>query len=203
MAPRLNLLSTSRALTIRSRPQIFHEALRQSTINSPIARFSSHKDSEQPPQESNAEAIPSISEETAAIDKIKGTQPPELDQGTPVQDIIKRDKEAQKTAPKVIKDELKAQEAANGGKRSFSTTSKYDQDMAEGNLSAIQEDSLLSMLPEIWEEQPLTPLRPEQTLPNRYPAILEQFVNLIMQHGKKARAQTVRITRYNRFFTFY
>jgi small subunit ribosomal protein S7 len=193
MAPRLNLLSTSRTLTFRSRPRIIHESLHQSSIRPLAARFSSQKDAE-PPKDPSTETLPSISEETAAIDKIKGTQAPELDQGTPVQDIIKRDKEAQKTAPKVIKDELKAQEAANGGKRSFSTTSKYDQDMADGNLSAIQEDSLLSMLPEIWEEPPLTPLRPEQTLPNRYPAILEQFVNLIMQHGKKARAQTVSIT---------
>jgi len=192
MAPRLNLLSTSRTLTFRFRPHIFHESLRQSPTKPLIARYSSGKD-EETPSPSNTDSLPSISEETAAIDKIKGTQAPELEQGTPVQDIIKEDKEAQKTAPKVIKDELKKQEAANGGKRSFSTTSKYEQDLADGSLSAVQEDSLLSMLPEIWEEPPLAPLRPEQTLPSRYPAILEQFVNLIMQHGNKARAQTVSL----------
>jgi hypothetical protein len=38
----------------------------------------------------------------------------------------------------------------------------------------------------------LGPLRAEDTFSRRYPAIVEQFVGLIMRHGKKAQAQRVR-----------
>lgn len=47
-----------------------------------------------------------VSEEAAKMAKITGGTGPDLSQGTPVQEILKADPEAQKTAPQVMKDSI-------------------------------------------------------------------------------------------------
>jgi hypothetical protein len=140
------------------------------------------------------------------MDKARGQAGPDLTQGTPIQEVVKDDPEAQKHLPKVMKDELKKSGSA-GGKRSFSTFARRrDLELAGANkemqslivasggqsIDAIaQDDSSITLESEV---EPLPALRPEDVFTRRYPAIIEQLVGLMMQHGKKAVAQKVRIT---------
>lgn len=48
-----------------------------------------------------------VSEEAAKMAKITGGEGPDLEQGTPVQELLRDDPEAQKHAPQVLKDSLK------------------------------------------------------------------------------------------------
>jgi small subunit ribosomal protein S7 len=140
----------------------------------------------------NTETLPSISEEAEALNKIRGEEPPDLEVGTPVEEVLKRDKDALENAPKDIKDAIKK---TNGtGKRSFSTTSSKRAELVNtpDDSSDILMTKTLPTLPEEWEAEPLPSLKPEDTLVGRYPAILEQFTGLIMRHGKKGVAQQVR-----------
>ncbi|KAB8336828.1 hypothetical protein FH972_021137 [Carpinus fangiana] len=65
-----------------------------------------------------ADAAPHVSEEAAALAKSMGGQAPEMEQGTPVGEAVKKDAKFQETLPKVMQDALKQQ------KRKFSTTAR-------------------------------------------------------------------------------
>ncbi|KAK5113840.1 hypothetical protein LTR62_003224 [Meristemomyces frigidus] len=70
-----------------------------------------------------------VSEEEAKTNKIMGKEGPDMEVGTPVQEILAEEKDAQKTAPQVIKDDIKTgsqgiENAKPSGRRSFSTSTR-------------------------------------------------------------------------------
>jgi len=76
-----------------------------------------------------------ISEEAAKIEKIRGGSGPDLEMGTPVQELLAEDKDAQKKAPQVLKDSIKAGAVPPkpSQSRSFSTYARRNQELSEHN----------------------------------------------------------------------
>jgi small subunit ribosomal protein S7 len=185
MAARFNLLTNPRILVFRPRIRVRNELFNRPTN---VARFSSKTDGAQSAG-TNTDPLPSVSEEAAATSKAKGERGPELQQGTPVQEMLKRDKEALENAPKVMKEDIKQQT----GKRSFSTMTSRRQDLVQASQNK-PADIIPSIPPSVSTEtkESLPPLKPQQTLVGRYPAIIEQFVGLIMRNGEKSVAQQVK-----------
>ena len=66
------------------------------------------------------EQLPHVSEEAAAMAKSTGEGGPSVEQGTPIQDVLKKDGEAYENLPKVMKDAMKG----TGQKRSFHTNAR-------------------------------------------------------------------------------
>jgi small subunit ribosomal protein S7 len=85
MPPRLNFFGASRSLAIRARPSI---ASRQPRILPVVSRrgFADEKDPN-PPTGPNEDVLGHVSEEAADMGRITGETEPDLDQGTPVQDV--------------------------------------------------------------------------------------------------------------------
>ncbi|EGD99093.1 30S ribosomal protein S7 [Trichophyton tonsurans CBS 112818] len=159
----------------------------------------------------NQDQLPHVSEEAAATAQIMGKKcgevgGPELEQGTPVADILKRDKEALKNMPKVLRDEAAANQTGNGSKRSFSTSARLHQGEVKGNSpadpSAATVANMLAAsnrgesvdvekgIPEGFKYEPPTlPLPPNERFDRRYEPLVEQFTKLIMKHGKLSLAQ--------------
>lgn len=113
--------------------------------------------------------------------------------------MIKRDEDALKYAPQVVRDQIK-------GSRSFSTSAR--QYNVETNSSGTPEDGQLD--PSLLEvvsalkgdpdapkleglkfEMPEMPTGRSAHLRRRYDTVLEQFTKLLMRDGKLARAQKV------------
>ncbi|EHY57991.1 hypothetical protein HRR83_005148 [Exophiala dermatitidis] len=156
------------------------------------------------------DALPHITEETAAMDKILGETPPDIEQGTPVQEILKRDKEAQKNAPKVLKDSINAETNSSGkppGSRSFSTFSasrfgsRSFSTIARRNAEATAELVRFEDTRAVGLEYPdagfghkfplpdITKFPKTNHIKKRYDEVLEQVTRSIMRHGKLSRAQ--------------
>jgi len=203
MPPRLNMFASSRTLAHRTRLPV--------SINSPIARLSVSRsyasdqsgklpvseDQEHGPNMSNSEHV---SEEAAKMAQMTGGEGPDLTVGTPVQDILKEDKEAQKTAPQVLKDNLRTgQPPPKPGTRPFSTLARrQQQDMMSSNTPIPDEAVLnLSANSPASEIAPLYHKFPLPTLPipsrnhkdYRYEPIVDQVTNLMMRDGKLGVAQ--------------
>ncbi|KAJ5893802.1 hypothetical protein N7495_005493 [Penicillium taxi] len=210
MPPRLNLFAAHRAAS----------ALRQSTVSStarsiasplriqsvPVQkRWNSSKESKPEDQKlSTPDSIPSVSEEAAEmariLEKEKGCdgQPtaPELQQGSPVSEILQRDDKARKLMPKVMQDQLKASK----GFRSFSTSSRRSEEadtflMSDDASAAILADMVeqlnvkaLERSPGLKFDEPDVSSKP-QSFRKRYDDMQDQFTKMIMQDGKLARAQ--------------
>jgi len=89
MPPRLNLLSSGRSLAIRSRPAV--GAARQARFERSTAvqqwRGFAEQQSEKQPGGPNESGIGHVTEETIGIEDVKGGTKPDLEQGTPVQEV--------------------------------------------------------------------------------------------------------------------
>ncbi|GES61522.1 plasma membrane phosphate transporter Pho87 [Aspergillus terreus] len=148
--------------------------------------------------------LPHVSEEAAEMRKIMdkkcdGTAAsPELEQGTPIQEILRRDKEALKHAPKVMQDQMKGP----SGTRSFSTSTRRRQADLHGQNAGFDEQTaavVANMISHV--DQQAAELHPglkfeaPETLPKtenfrtRYDSLLEQFTKLLMRDGKLSKAQ--------------
>ena len=224
MAPRLNLFAANRAATV----------LRQSTSSVPRSvalpfRFqqsasvqqrwnSSKGDSKniQPDEQKfpTQDPLPSVTEEAAQTSQIMekekscdGTpSSPELEQGTPVEQILQRDEKARKHMPKIMQEQFK-----KGGSRSFSTSARSYQSEVEnvGNVEANDQMSaavLADMIGRLNEEAakaaeaipegykfepPEKPVTRAMNFRKRYDTMQDQFTKMLMQDGKLARAQKV------------
>ncbi|MCJ1445830.1 MAG: hypothetical protein MMC23_006335 [Stictis urceolatum] len=155
----------------------------------------------------NQEQLPHVSEEAAAISKTKGEQAPELEQGTPVQDILQRDPSSKDTAPEVLKDKNKSY--APNGSRSYSTSARKQMelshyppanesmdphfdlssmssalDMAENKQHALEETTGHTF------GLPGLPIGSRDHLKYRYDPVVQQVTMLLMKDGKLARAQS-------------
>ncbi|KAI4856735.1 ribosomal protein S7, partial [Aureobasidium sp. EXF-8846] len=200
----MSLFQTSRALAFR--PRAF------ATIQSPIAASWRRNYATDPKQSGgagpNMNQQEHISEEAAKIEKIRGGSGPDLEMGTPVQELLAEDKEAQKKAPQVLKDSIKAGAVPPkpSQSRSFSTYARRNQELSEHNDSPF-DDALIANTDFGMQELdgPATPVTaapvghkfglPALPLPSnahkdyRYDPVVRQFTNLMMLHGKLSVAQ--------------
>lgn len=209
MPPRISLLAPRR---IAFRTKCIASSKR---FSRPQPRFASNDASGppiqenpgEPPSGANESQLPHVSEEQAAMDKITGEEPVEIDQhGTPVQDILKRDKDFQDKAPEVLKQEMNT-----GQKRSYSTSARR---LSEGALesssggSDVMPPSMLQSVqfdgtranglqyPDagLGHKFPLPDMdnwKNTDHLRRRYDPVVDQVTKAIMRDGKLSVAQKV------------
>ncbi|QSS66075.1 30S ribosomal protein S7 [Histoplasma capsulatum] len=156
--------------------------------------------------EAAKEGLGSVSEEAAELARIMERRTecgevgePELSQGSMVGDILKRDKDALKNAPKVLRDQLSSSSSSSSsGSRSFSTSARSRQ-LHMNQISPVGEnDALIAAATERKYDQarreglkfdvPETLPRSEH-LKHRYDPLLDQFTKMLMRHGKLSAAQ--------------
>ncbi|KAI9841368.1 MAG: hypothetical protein M1837_000751 [Sclerophora amabilis] len=173
MPPRLPFRLQGRYLPIR---HVNCETNGSSLFRAAIRR--TYAESEKPPQEQrtgpNQDVLPHVSEEAAATGKITGEGGPELEQGTPIQEILEQDQEGQKQAPQVIQENIPSSSKAKGS-RSYSTlvsTADTSVDVRGHKFD----------LPEL-------PLPSNAHIKHRYDPLVKQVTNLLMRDGKLSVAQ--------------
>ena len=89
MAPRMPLF-TGRSVAFRTKPVVPHKRIAPGPVLLQQQRAASDTTSkleDAPPAGANESQLPHVSEEAAAMDKITGDTPPDIEQGTPVQEV--------------------------------------------------------------------------------------------------------------------
>ncbi|KAI9817999.1 MAG: hypothetical protein M1832_004520 [Thelocarpon impressellum] len=127
------------------------------------------------PRGPNQDVLPHVSEEAAATGDITGEGGPELDQGTPVQEILKRDPEGQEKAPRVIQEDISPSKEEN-------TASSRFADGAVDDTEVVTQGVKFGM--------PELPLPSTSHLKHRYDPVVNQVTKLLMRDGKLSVAQT-------------
>lgn len=219
MPPRLNISALSRSIAFRPKPQVqwpARSALRVAPSHArTYADAPPYADQNAPAQDRSqnpsSEPIEHVSEEAAKTAQIMGEEGPDVNQGTPVEDvsvtcdeksqniadncqIVKGDKEAQKNLPKVMQDALKQgnKTPAPKGSRSYSTMTTRSNEGMDMGLVDLEAASKLPATPGLKFEAPTLPLPKDGHVKRRYDPVVEQVTNLLMRHGKKSVAQRVR-----------
>ncbi|KAJ5656867.1 hypothetical protein N7507_008817 [Penicillium longicatenatum] len=219
MPPRLNLFAAHRAATALRQSTVSSIAPRTAALSlrfraeqsAPVQkRWNSSKDGSkniQPDEQKfpTQDPLPSVTEEAAETSRIMekekscdGTpSSPELEQGTPVEQILSRDEQARKHMPKVMQDQFKK----SRGSRSFSTSARTLSPETQGFESS--NDASVAMLasmidqvnsqaaeriPGLIFEKPEAPTK-THNFRKRYDSMQDQFTKMLMQDGKLARAQ--------------
>ncbi|KAJ9631205.1 uncharacterized protein PV06_03998 [Exophiala oligosperma] len=198
MPPRLHLF-TSRSVTLRPKtsapPKSFaRAALQRRTASDDASKKPATTPVGPDTQGPTVDQLPHVTEEQAALDKSMGENPPDIEQGTPVQEILKRDKDAQEKAPKVLKDDLKR--TSPPGTRSYSTAverplpSQHNPRVEFRDMQVVGLDypdagfGHKFVLPDI---QAMTKL---DNFRKRYDPVVDQVTKSIMRHGKLSKAQS-------------
>ncbi|MCJ1432914.1 hypothetical protein MMC27_002272 [Xylographa pallens] len=140
----------------------------------------------------NQERLPHVSEEAAEMAEITGEGGPDIDQGTPIQEVLQRDPESQEKAPQVIQDDMKS--TMPKGARPYSTSARRQQEA----MITFEDDEV--ELPGHKFGLPELPLQSNANMKHRYDPVIVQVTNLLMQDGKLSKAQTkmARILNYLR-----
>ncbi|KAE8450880.1 hypothetical protein EG329_005320 [Mollisiaceae sp. DMI_Dod_QoI] len=183
MPPRLNLLGASRSLAIRPRPSI---ASQQPRIVSVVSRRG-YADEKDPKLGAgpNQDVLGHVSEEAADIGRVMGETEPDIGQGTPVQEILKRDQEGKEKAPEVIKEEIDGTQTNANARTTFANL------LALGQMQNIAAGGHGSDPVTVGHKYglPDLPLPSNLNFKRRYDPVVNQVTNLIMKHGKKSVAQ--------------
>lgn len=153
----------------------------------------------------NSQQQEHVSEEAAKVANVMGQEGPDMQVGTPVQDIMKEDKEAGKQAPEVMKQDAKsgtqaAKPSTNpSGTRSFSTQSRRRLEVEPHTTGGIDPALLTSLNTTTSTSNGITeqpsdlkfpaPTSPLPQMANRHDPIVAQLTNLLMKDGKKAKAE--------------
>ncbi|OQO13338.1 hypothetical protein B0A48_01566 [Cryoendolithus antarcticus] len=219
--PPFNPFSALRTLPIRARPSF---PVRQHLQRQPLQRsfadqVATNNPNALPKAASQTGGAPNenqedhVSEEAAKMAKATGGSGPDLDVGTPVQEILAEEKDTLKTAPQVMKDTIKDPQTKenakpSSGTRQFSTMARRMQgEMGMGSEAAGLDGSMIpsteqravfaeeqfntAITPTVLQNLPLPalpiPARSQQE--HRYDPVVEQVTNLLMVDGKKAAAQ--------------
>ncbi|KAH3919188.1 hypothetical protein HBI56_100970 [Parastagonospora nodorum] len=195
MPPRLNVKCFTRSMPLRPQPRL-QWSVRPATRFS-VSQYRSYSDSKTSganDRSAKVDAKPEdhVSQEAAKTAEIMGEQGPDLSRGTPVEDIVKNDKDAQEKLPKVMKDKLKANaNAAPKGSRSYSTmTTQTSSQGLDMGLVDVQSAAKLPQIPGLKFEMPTLPLPKDGHVKRRYDPVVEQVTNLLMRHGEKSVAQS-------------
>ncbi|KZZ92291.1 Ribosomal protein S7 [Ascosphaera apis ARSEF 7405] len=130
--------------------------------------------------------------------KLKKSLSPEEEQGSPVEEFFKRDKNALKYAPKVVQDKLNPKPPA--GSRSYSTA--VDSAAGGNGIDApLPGATPMEQLIAVMENKPEAPIeglkfdmppKPDYATGHfrkRYDPVLDQFTKMLMRDGKLARAE--------------
>lgn len=216
---------TAPSLCIRSRP-IGPAATQQRRLqsNGALKRDIPEDSIAERPKGPTEDPLPSAPEEAAAVGKVlsgkkcdgtlAGT--PEEEQGTPVDEIFRRDQEAMKYAPKVFQNLGQGQGQGQGqgpsGSRSYSTSARLHQQelqkslQQDPNASAAGEgdksvEVVANMISRATEQAIKNqtgfkfhmppPLPRTENVRSRYDPVVEQFTKLMMRDGKLSVAQKV------------
>jgi small subunit ribosomal protein S7 len=216
MPPRPSILAPRR-LAFRTTPIVPRKRFLQPSI-----RFASNGDSKdkiQPnldpsPGDGSEKEIPHVTEEQAALDKVLGNEPPEVEErGTSVQEvdssetardrngtnldqIIERDKDAQEKAPDVIKEEINSEQSTGEQSQSVrsrqplkaTTPVEFDQTKAIGLDYPDAGLGHKFPLPDTSQWSITDHLR------RRYDPVVTQLTRSLMRHGKLSVAQAVSKT---------
>lgn len=216
MVSHRTLVRPVREIAYRIRPQISKPQLAPITQR----RFASDEQKTSPLPDgehgANESQLPHVTEEQAAMDESMGNTPPDISQGTPVQDVcslihsyhkegpiliyfqmLSRDKDAQKNAPQVLKQEMKDGQQ----KRSYSTSARRPaaelQTTQQPESQIIANGMIRGMdypdagpghkfpLPDINSISRLDHLK------RRYDPVVEQVTKSLMRDGKLSVAQKV------------
>lgn len=132
----------------------------------------------------NEEQLPHVSEEAAAMAKVKGETAPQIEeQGTPIQEVLNRDKETKENAPKVMQGKT-SKTSSPSGTRSYSTSARRSSDglIQYEDGAAIEDIGHKFGLP--------AALGPTDHIKHRYDPVVKQVTNLLMIDGKLSSAQT-------------
>ncbi|OBT38740.1 hypothetical protein VE00_10682 [Pseudogymnoascus sp. WSF 3629] len=193
MPPRISLRTASRCLAIRPAPQPSIARHTPITLRTyPVRAFADSKSPKPSSNPTSSDALPNASEEAAQVGETTGRATPELDQGTPVQEILKRDPELAEKAPEVMKEKpTDAKKSVEAAGEEGATT--FDNLLALGQMDAIANGGHASDVTAetVGHKFPLPdmPLKPFSNRKERYDPIVSQVTNLLMQHGKLSRAQ--------------
>ncbi|KAL8702175.1 MAG: hypothetical protein Q9224_000137 [Gallowayella concinna] len=181
MSPRFSLLLSGRLAASVSRTSRIPICLRLAPHRTITANEKPLPKADEATPGPNQEQLPHVSEEAATMGKITGEGGPSLEQGTPVQEILKRDEALQEKAPKVMQEQI--QSSSPNGTRSFSTCTRSRQE-----AMITFEDSGLQT-PGHNFDLPALPLAANMHLKYRYAPIVKQVTNLLMRDGKLGVAQ--------------
>ena len=163
--------------------------------------------SDKPGPGPNQQQLPHVSEEAATMGNITGEEGPELEKGTPVQEvwlfscclsiivtsllpnqILQRDSKAKEKAPEVLKPA--AGSNSPKGSRSYSTTSRRQNQQAVIPVAgqALEGEGHKFGLPTL-------PLPARAHIRYREDPVVQQVTQLLIKDGKKSVAQRVGLTR--------
>lgn len=211
MPPRLNLLHGPRALAVRTRAPA-REWIPAAQLGLSKTQTRSYADpkkdlpvAEVKKEGNQGSEMPHVSEEAASMAKITGGTGPDINQGTPVAEVVAGDKEAQEKLPQVMKDAIKSSKPSgsrsfstmavrkSSTRRAFSTSAVERQDLAANMVQSmdpaiIESGMTLMGMPDKVREKAVKP----RHLHDRYPNIIDQLTGLLIRDGKKAVAQRVR-----------
>ncbi|EXJ94961.1 hypothetical protein A1O1_00079 [Capronia coronata CBS 617.96] len=217
MPPRISLFTTARSLAFRPSPTVVPQK-RIAAVPTPspylllpVQNRSASDDASKKPAAAattpvhpdfkgpNMDQLPHVSEEQAALDKSMGGTPPDIEQGTPVQEILQRDKDAQEKAPEVLKQSINAGKSpANStpsGSRSFSTATRRNAEGGSAGLVQFEDTRAVGLeypdagfghkfpLPDIAKFPKTNNFR------KRYDEVVDQVTRSLMRHGKLSQAQ--------------
>ncbi|KIW78859.1 hypothetical protein Z517_08698 [Fonsecaea pedrosoi CBS 271.37] len=217
MPPRLSLF-TARSVPFRTKPTVPQKRFapapslqHRAASDDATSKNQSPKTTPLHPQAKGPtmDQLPHVTEEAVAVDKAMGNTPPDVEQGTPVQEILKRDKDAQDKAPRIMKQELQSESNSSNNKspsgtRSFSTAARRNTAEMEmvsslggsgDHLVQFQDTRVVGLeypdagfghkfgLPD------LKPLGKAVNFKRRYDPVVEQVTRSLMRDGKLSRAQ--------------
>ncbi|EME84632.1 uncharacterized protein MYCFIDRAFT_134025 [Pseudocercospora fijiensis CIRAD86] len=212
MPSAINPLPILRNVAFRPRPVVLRPSNAVIGVKRPAHRtFADNKnlpEAEQGEVGPNMQQAEHVSEEAAKMAKIMGGKGPDVEgQGTPVQDILREEKETRQNAPEVLKKETKqgsttipststqTRQYTTAARRQLEVTGAQSPSQLDPSMypSAKQQAQFSANVP---EENPghKFPL-PEMPLPRelqkdyRYDPVVAQVTNLLMRHGKKSVAQ--------------
>ncbi|KAF2198645.1 ribosomal protein S7 [Delitschia confertaspora ATCC 74209] len=191
MPPRLNVLSLTRGIPFRPKPQTPWR-FQPSTPVVPV-QYRAFADARDGSKGADSTPLPHVTEEAAKIAKIEGKSGPDLEQGTPVAEIVKGDKAAQENLPKVMQDKLRAKTSGTSapkGSRSFSTaTTPTTQDGGDLGLLSFDATATQPAVPGVKFGLPVLPIPKDGHLKHRYDPVVDQVTKLLMRHGELSVAQ--------------
>ncbi|KXT11065.1 hypothetical protein AC579_8545 [Pseudocercospora musae] len=213
MPSAINPLPLLRTVAFRPRPIVLRPSNAVIGVERPAQRTFAHNKNLPQAEEGddvgpNMQQAEHVSEEAAKMAKIQGGQGPDVEgQGTPVQDILRKEKETRQNAPEVLKKEAKqgstTTPSTSTQTRQYSTSMRRQLEITGTQLPTQLDPSMYATTQQQAqssanspEENPghIFPL-PEMPLPRelqkdyRYDPVVAQVTNLLMKHGKKSVAQ--------------
>ncbi|CZT25082.1 uncharacterized protein RCC_10810 [Ramularia collo-cygni] len=148
--PAINPLPVLRSCAFRPRQPLLRSTNAVIGVKRPAHRsFADKKSADLPAADQDAvgpnmQQQEHVSEEAAKMAKVQGGEGPDMSQGTPVQDILKKEKDTRKNAPQVIKDDIKSgKPPAKPSTRTFSTLARRQMEVTPSSGAGSLDPSMM------------------------------------------------------------